>query len=51
MRIGMVFQKANPFPTSIADNVTYGLRLRGMRNRAPAGRGRRKGPARRGVVG
>ena len=34
MRVGMVFQKANPFPTSIADNVTYGLRLRGMNNRA-----------------
>jgi phosphate transport system ATP-binding protein len=34
MRIGMVFQKANPFPTSIAENVTYGLRLRGMKNRA-----------------
>ena len=34
MRIGMVFQKANPFPVSIADNVTYGLRLRGMKNRA-----------------
>ena len=34
MRIGMVFQKANPFPTSIADNVNYGLRLRGTTNRA-----------------
>jgi phosphate transport system ATP-binding protein len=34
MRIGMVFQKANPFPTSIAENVSYGLRLRGMKNRA-----------------
>jgi phosphate transport system ATP-binding protein len=34
MRIGMVFQKPNPFPTSIAENVSYGLRLRGMRNRA-----------------
>jgi phosphate transport system ATP-binding protein len=34
MRIGMVFQKANPFPVSIAENVTYGLRLRGMRSRA-----------------
>ncbi|HMI37604.1 MAG TPA: phosphate ABC transporter ATP-binding protein PstB [Steroidobacteraceae bacterium] len=34
MRIGMVFQKANPFPTSIAENVAYGLRLRGMKNRA-----------------
>jgi phosphate transport system ATP-binding protein len=33
MRIGMVFQKPNPFPTSIADNVSYGLRLRGMKSR------------------
>ena len=33
MRIGMVFQKPNPFPTSIAENVTYGLRLRGMKSR------------------
>src|SRR3954471_12433899 len=34
MRIGMVFQKPNPFPTSIFENITYGLRLRGIRNRA-----------------
>jgi phosphate transport system ATP-binding protein len=34
-RVGMVFQKSNPFPTmSIADNVTVGLRLNGLRNRA-----------------
>ena len=33
MRIGMVFQKANPFPTSILENVTYGLRLRGINSR------------------
>ncbi|MGB7769474.1 MAG: phosphate ABC transporter ATP-binding protein PstB [Verrucomicrobiia bacterium] len=33
-RIGMVFQKSNPFPTmSIVDNVTVGLRLNGIRNR------------------
>jgi phosphate transport system ATP-binding protein len=33
-RIGMVFQKSNPFPTmSIAENVTVGLRLNGIRNR------------------
>jgi phosphate transport system ATP-binding protein len=29
-RIGMVFQKANPFPKSIYDNVAYGLRINGM---------------------
>jgi phosphate transport system ATP-binding protein len=34
-RVGMVFQKSNPFPTmSIADNVTVGLRLNGVRGRA-----------------
>ena len=34
-RVGMVFQKSNPFPTmSIAENVTVGLRLNGMRRRA-----------------
>jgi phosphate transport system ATP-binding protein len=33
-RIGMVFQKSNPFPTmSIHENVVVGLRLNGMRNR------------------
>jgi len=33
-RVGMVFQKSNPFPTmSIADNVTVGLRLNGLRKR------------------
>jgi len=34
MRIGMVFQKPNPFPKSIFDNVAYGLRLRGINNRS-----------------
>jgi phosphate transport system ATP-binding protein len=34
MRIGMVFQKPNPFPKSIFDNVVYGLRIRGVRERA-----------------
>ncbi|KAF0102045.1 MAG: phosphate transport system ATP-binding protein [bacterium] len=33
MRIGMVFQKPNPFPKSIYDNVAYGLRVRGLRNK------------------
>lgn len=33
MRIGMVFQKPNPFPKSIYDNVAYGLRVRGVRSR------------------
>jgi len=30
--IGMVFQKSNPFPKSIFDNVVYGLRLHGIKN-------------------
>jgi phosphate transport system ATP-binding protein len=32
MRIGMVFQKPNPFPKSIFENVAYGLKVRGMRS-------------------
>ncbi len=32
-RIGMVFQKSNPFPKSIYDNVVYGLRIAGVRDR------------------
>ncbi len=33
-RVGMVFQKSNPFPQSIYDNVAYGLRLQGLRRRS-----------------
>jgi phosphate transport system ATP-binding protein len=34
-RVGMVFQKSNPFPKSIFDNVAYGLRINGLaRNKA-----------------
>ena len=32
-RVGMVFQKPNPFPKSIYENVAYGLRLRGKNSR------------------
>ncbi len=32
-RIGMVFQKPNPFPKSIFDNVAYGLRINGIKER------------------
>jgi len=32
--VGMVFQKANPFPMSIYDNITYGPKLHGVRNKA-----------------
>ena len=31
-RVGMVFQKSNPFPKSIYDNVAYGLRINGLAN-------------------
>ena len=32
--VGMVFQKSNPFPRSIYENVAYGLRLRGVRDKS-----------------
>jgi phosphate transport system ATP-binding protein len=32
-RVGMVFQKSNPFPRSIFENVAYGLRIAGLRDR------------------
>ncbi len=33
-QVGMVFQKPNPFPKSIYENVAYGLRLQGVNDRA-----------------
>jgi phosphate transport system ATP-binding protein len=33
-RIGMVFQKPNPFPKSVFDNAAYGLRVNGVRDKA-----------------
>ncbi|MBK9127875.1 MAG: phosphate ABC transporter ATP-binding protein [Phycisphaerales bacterium] len=33
-RVGMVFQKPNPFPKSVFDNVAYGPRIHGVRSRA-----------------
>src|SRR5215470_7614195 len=32
-RVGMVFQRPNPFPKSIFDNIAYGLRVNGMASR------------------
>ncbi len=32
-RVGMVFQKSNPFPKSIFDNVAYGLKINGIKDR------------------
>lgn len=33
-RVGMVFQKSNPFPKSIYDNITYGLRIQGEKSKS-----------------
>ncbi|PAW64519.1 MAG: phosphate ABC transporter ATP-binding protein [Opitutia bacterium Tous-C1TDCM] len=33
-RVGMVFQKSNPFPKSIYENITYGLRLQGVKDKS-----------------
>ncbi len=32
-RVGMVFQKSNPFPKSIYENIAYGLRINGIKNK------------------
>jgi len=32
-KVGMVFQKSNPFPKSIYDNITYGLKIQGIKDR------------------
>ena len=34
LRVGMVFQKPNPFPKTIFENVAYGLRVNGIKDRA-----------------
>lgn len=34
MKFGMVFQKPNPFPKSIYENVAYGLKIKGIKNKA-----------------
>jgi phosphate transport system ATP-binding protein len=33
-RVGMVFQKSNPFPKSVAENIAYGLRIGGVRSKS-----------------
>ena len=51
-RVGMVFQKSNPFPKSIFENVAYGLRINGMAEvEGRAGRARRGEPAPGGDLG
>lgn len=37
MKIGMIFQKPTPFPMSIFDNVAYGLKLQGIKNKSELG--------------
>ena len=44
-RVGMVFQKPNPFPMSVYDNIAYGPRTHGMRKKVGAGRDCGKEPA------
>lgn len=34
MKVGMVFQKPNPFPKSIYENIAYGLRIRGVKKKS-----------------
>ena len=47
-RVGMVFQKSNPFPKSIFENVAYGLRINGMADQQErCARARRGEPASR----
>ena len=49
-RVGMVFQRSNPFPKSIFENVAYGLRIAGVRERSGRRRaGRARAPSRRPV--
>ena len=35
-KVGMVFQQANPFPMSIYDNIAYGPRIHGIKDKATA---------------
>lgn len=37
-KVGMVFQKPNPFPMSIYDNIAYGPRIHGIKNRTDRSR-------------
>jgi phosphate transport system ATP-binding protein len=50
-RIGMVFQKPNPFPKSIYDNIAFGLRASTASRRSDIDKLVERVTARRGVVG
>ena len=49
-RIGMVFQKPNPFPMSVYDNVAYGPRIHGLGERGAAARRRLDGIVERSLA-
>jgi ABC-type sugar transport system ATPase subunit len=44
-RVGMVFQKSNPFPKSIYENITYGLRIQGVNGKSRSTRSWRRASA------
>ena len=50
-RVGMVFQKPNPFPMSVYDNIAFGPRTHGIHARARLNDIVGKVPARRGHLG
>ncbi len=50
-RIGMVFQKPTPFPMTIAENIAYGLRLKGDQEQVRARRTDRAGAQARRALG
>ena len=50
-RVGMVFQRPNPFPLSVFDNVAFGLRVDGVSDSGDAGGDRGEKPAGRLAVG
>ena len=50
-RVGMVFQKSNPFPKSIFENIAYGLRINGMAASKPNWRRDRGEPQTGGALG
>ena len=49
--IGMVFQKSNPFPKSIYENIVYSLRIAGVGQQERSGRNGRAQPERRRALG
>ncbi len=50
-RVGMVFQRSNPFPKSIFENVAYGLRIAGVREHSVLAERVERALQARGAVG